>query len=455
MSNGPEEPDREVIALVKKLGPAPQRDAQAAANGKSRFLLEARVYKAAVSARHQQRRIERKENTMPRLRLPVPLIAIVLVGLVLVSLVGLSIRGGTMLMDRRAPALSSASVELFVAGQNIPQGAVITEDMLATISIPPDKVSAVEFTANKRSQLVGKIARFPLDQGTVITSAMLAQMSAPAMPAPQLPSPAQQPIHGTAIAIPPGAGYPGQMVVKNADIRLLVQDTDRALDGVTQAVANAQGYVISSRTGYQPSNEKNYKYATLTIGVPVDQFENTMRRLRSLAVQVLDENASGQDVTNQYVDLQSQLTNLEATQDRIRSFLDQATNVNDALLINQQLSQVEAQIEQIKGQMNYLSGRSAFSTITVNLEPQLPKVVATPRPTATPTPLAALGPWDAGKTTQQATYTLVAAYRLIASVLIWFFVVIVPIVGPPVLLVWLVMWLVRRRSRPEAKRQEA
>ncbi len=260
---------------------------------------------------------------------------------------------------------------------------------------------------------------------------------------------------GAPIPMPPGGGYQNQMVVKNADIRLLVEDTDRALDGVTQTVVDAQGYMISSRTWYQPYSGRNYKYATLTIGVPVDQFENAMRRLRSLAVQVLDENASGEDVTNQYVDLQSQLTNLEATRDRIRSFLDQATNVNDALLINQQLSQVESQIEQIKGQMNYLSNRSAFSTITINLEPQLPKILATPTPVVTPTPLAGLAPWDAGKTTQQATNTLVRAYRGIASFLIWFFVVIVPVFGPPVLLVWLVTWLLRRRSRAEAKRQGA
>ncbi len=264
-----------------------------------------------------------------------------------------------------------------------------------------------------------------------------------------------QPTGGAPIPVPPGGGYQGQQIVKNSDIRLLVQDTDRALDGLTQVVADVQGYMISSRTWYQPYGGKNYKYATLTIGVPVAQFENALRRLRKLALQVLDENASGQDVTSQYVDLQSRLKNLEATRDRMRSFLDQATTVNDALVVNSQLSEVEAGIEQVQGQINYLSGRAAFSTITVNLEPQLPKIAPTPRPTATPTPVAALGPWDVDKTTRQATYTLVAAYRLIASVLIWFFVVIVPIVGPPVLLVWLVMWLMRRRSRPQGKQQEA
>jgi len=49
---------------------------------------------------------------------------------------------------------------------------------------------------------------------------------------------------------------------------------------------------------------------------------------------------SGQDVTDEYVDLQSRLGNLEATRDRIRTFLDQAQTVDEALRVNEQLAAV-------------------------------------------------------------------------------------------------------------------
>lgn len=241
------------------------------------------------------------------------------------------------------------------------------------------------------------------------------------------------------------------MIVKNGDIKLLVRDSDRALDGVTQIVSDVQGYIVSSRVWYQDYFGTNYKYATLTMGVPQDQFENALRRLRGLALRVLDENAIGEDVTDQYVDLQSQLTNLEATRDRIKDFLDQAKTVDEALRINQQLSDVEAQIEQIKGKMNYLSNRSAISTITIDIEPDLPPVVTTPTPTPTPVPVQPLGAWDPGKTTQLATNALVSAYRVIIDLLIWIFVVLIPIVAPPVLFVWLIAWLIRRKSKLSVK----
>ena len=243
------------------------------------------------------------------------------------------------------------------------------------------------------------------------------------------------------------ASFGDHMIVKNGDIKLRVKDTDQALDGVTQIVGDARGYIVSSRVWYQDYFGTNYKYATLTVGVPVDQFEIALRRLRGLAVRVLDENDTGEDVTDQYVDLQSQLTNLEATRDRIKSFLDQAQNVDEALRINQQLSDVEGQIEQIKGKMNYLSSRSAFSTITINLEPDLPPVVATPTPTATPSPIQPLGPWDPGRTTQKATNALIATYRVLVDFLIWVFVVFVPIFGPPILVIWFVLWLIRKRYK--------
>ncbi|MEK6751068.1 MAG: DUF4349 domain-containing protein [Chloroflexota bacterium] len=231
------------------------------------------------------------------------------------------------------------------------------------------------------------------------------------------------------------------MIIKSGEIKLLVEDSDTAIDRATQVVGDAGGYIISSRVWYQPYIDgENYKYATITIGVPVQQFERTLSRLRGLAVQVLDETASGEDVTDQFVDLQSQLTNLEATRERIKSFLDQATSVDEALRINQELSNIEAQIEQIKGQMNYLQDRSAFSTITINFEPVLPEILPTP----TPQPE---DPWKPGKTFEKARQSLIHSYQGIWEFLTWVFVAVIPVIAPPIFLAWLLWKLFTRRPK--------
>lgn len=232
----------------------------------------------------------------------------------------------------------------------------------------------------------------------------------------------------------------GRMIIKNADMRLMVEDTDVALDRTTQLVGDLGGYIVSSRTWSQAYYEYNLKYATLTIGLPVGQFERALTRLRALSVEVVDETASGEDVTDQFVDLEAQVINLEATRDRIKSFLEDAKTVDEALRINQQLSEIERQIEQLKGQINYLQDRSAYSTITVNLEPKLPELLTTPTPTPTPVP------WKPGETFDAAKKTVTVAYQGIVEFLIWFAVVLIPIFLPPVLIVWGLLRLLRRRA---------
>lgn len=235
-----------------------------------------------------------------------------------------------------------------------------------------------------------------------------------------------------------------RMIVKNADVRLMVKDTDVAIDRATQIIGDAGGYIVSSRVWYQDYYGNSLKYAAVTIGVPVDEFENVLSRLRGLAARVVDETAAGDDVTEQYVDLQSQLVNLEATRARIQEFLKDAKTIDEALRINQELANIESQIEQIKGRMNYLNDRSSYSTITVNFEPELPSL--TPTPTATPYPTATPIPWNPGETFGEAKSTVTVLYQGIANFLIWLGVVILPIILPPALILWGIWKFLNRKT---------
>ena len=235
-----------------------------------------------------------------------------------------------------------------------------------------------------------------------------------------------------------------RMIIKNADIRLMVKDTDVAIDRATQVIADAGGYIVSSRVWYQDYYGNNLKYATVTIGIPVEEFERAMVKLRDLAVRVVDEVASGDDVTEQYVDLQSELTNLEATRARIQEFLQDAKTIDEALRINQELANIEAQIEQIKGRMNYLDDRSAYSTITINFEPELPVLTPTPTPTVHPT--ATPVPWNPGETFGEAKGTVTVLYQGIANFLIWVAVVIIPLTLPLALILWAISKLINRKT---------
>jgi len=227
---------------------------------------------------------------------------------------------------------------------------------------------------------------------------------------------------------------PNRRIIKNGELRLAVEETDVAVSRITQIAADVGGYILSSRAWTQddPTRAEPLRYASITLSVPADRFEETLNRLRGLAVRVQDETASGEDVTDQYVDLQSQLKNYQATRDRIRGFLDQAQTVEEALKVNEQLAAVEAEIERIQGQINYLAGRSAFSTIAVNVEPDLLPLAAAPEPT----PVV----WSARATFAEASAALQIVAQRFADLLIWFGVVILPFI----LLMLLVAWPIWR-----------
>jgi len=235
-----------------------------------------------------------------------------------------------------------------------------------------------------------------------------------------------------------------RMIIKNAELELLVKDTDTTINRTLGIVTDYQAYIISNRTWA----EGEAKYATITMGVPVENFEAMLLRLKGLAITVTNETASGQDVTDQYVDSESRLRNLEATAARIRQFLEQTKNVKEALDINQQLTEVEGQIEQVKGQMNALRDRSAYSTITLQLKPELLLPTPTPTMTLTPTPTPTV--WSPNQTFTQATEVSSTIGRTLfqtgIDLLIWLVVVILPFSLPFLLGAWLI-WRLTRRMR--------
>jgi len=266
-----------------------------------------------------------------------------------------------------------------------------------------------------------------------------AEALAPAPAVAATPAPAQP---------PPGSGGvgglivsdSGRMVIKDAIMELQVQNTDRAVDDVTNLASTQGGYIISSRTWF----DNDQKYANIKMGVPSANFERTLTFLRALGIKVLNETASGQDVSSEYNDLQSQLTNLEATEARVRAFLDEAKTVEESLKINATLTDLEGQINQIKGQMKFYEGRSAYSTIDVTLDPLTPTPTVTPTPTLTPTPT----PWNPGSTIKAAASTGTRLWQGILDGLIY-----VCFVAWPILLIALivggVVWLVRRNKQKQ------
>ncbi len=156
-----------------------------------------------------------------------------------------------------------------------------------------------------------------------------------------------------------------RLIIRTANMYLVVEDVASALQQITQLAGTYKGFVVSSNSW----QEQDRMMGNIAIRVEVASFDAAMGALRGLAVEVRSESTSGQDVTEEYVDLDARLHNLEVTRVQLEKLLEKTSEkVTDILEVQRELSSVTGEIEQTKGRMQYLEKSSSMSLIQVNLE---------------------------------------------------------------------------------------
>jgi hypothetical protein len=155
-------------------------------------------------------------------------------------------------------------------------------------------------------------------------------------------------------------------LVKTAEIALIVKSLDDTLPEVSQIIQQQQGDLLKLEDD-KSQNGNRRKTASLQIRVPQDKLETTLDSLAKLGT-VQRRNISAEDVTNQLVDFQARLRNLRKTESTLLQIMNRSGSVGDVLKVAQELSNIRQSIEQIDAQLQSLTNRVAYSTITLQLE---------------------------------------------------------------------------------------
>jgi hypothetical protein len=218
-----------------------------------------------------------------------------------------------------------------------------------------------------------------------------------------------------------------RLIVQTASLVLLVDEVPEAATQARHLADSLGGFVVTAT-----QREENSKpAATVTIRVPADRFDEAIDKLKGLAAQVNNEQVSSKDVTEEFVDTDARLRNLRATESRYLELLQQARTVDDILKIEQQLTNVRAQIEQLQGRLQYLQRSAQMSVITAELRPFAGAQ-------------AAPASWSLLPVLRSAWAALVSTLQLGLAAIIWL-LVFVPIWAP---VGYAALRWRRRRSRP-------
>ncbi len=269
-----------------------------------------------------------------------------------------------------------------------------------------------------------------------MSSAAAASSAAPA------PGAGSDPVAGKDVVVAPAS----RSVILTATVALRVdvpttgKGADADSDAQVRSVANAAANVraLTGSQGYVQASSGGGTAVTVVLRVAPGDYDGVFTQLADLGA-ITSRQEQADDVTGQLVDLTSRMKTMQASVDRIRVLLAQATKIPDIISIESELTQREADLESLESQQKALSGQAALSTITVQITSRLtgvpvPPPPAPPAPAKTGFAAGLTGGWHALKAFVKVVLQIAGA--------------VLPFLPMVAIVVLAVLWYRRRLHRP-------
>jgi hypothetical protein len=230
-----------------------------------------------------------------------------------------------------------------------------------------------------------------------------------------------------------------RLVIQNADLTIIVTEPDSEMAAISKLAVELGGFVVSSNQ-YQNvrSNGIRVPEGSITIRIPAEKLDLALNQIKADAVEVRNENRSGQDVTQQYIDLNSQLHSLQVAASQLEEIMKEAEKTDDVLDVFTQLQYYNQQIDVIKGQIQYYEQASALSAVSITLIAE-----------ATIQPIE-IGGWKPVGVARDAIQNLIEFWQGFVDFMINFFLLVLPIlitVLIPLFLIYLVVRAIRNKRK--------
>lgn len=231
----------------------------------------------------------------------------------------------------------------------------------------------------------------------------------------------------------PAEAQPQRIILKNASLTITVENPGEKTDDIVLMAESMGGWVVTSSTSTLNNRVgEEVTSGSVTIRVPAERLNEALERIKSGTLSIDNETITGQDVTQEYVDISSRLDNFKAAEQQLQSIMDSADTVEDVLAVQQELTSVRGEIESLQGRINFFDEAAAFSSIRVEVRPEPPGPIEAQR----------VG-WNPGTTAQNALGALVSLLQFLADT-----VIVLVIIGlPSLIIIAILLWLFRRVNR--------
>ena len=160
-----------------------------------------------------------------------------------------------------------------------------------------------------------------------------------------------------------------RMIVRSGSMSVEVDKYDETEARIKEIAKKYSGYVTNSNATL---NANGKKQGTITLRVPAEKFDGVLNDIRQTG-KVMNENISGKDVTEEYMDSEARLKTQRQLEERLLKLLSEKTaKLTDIVDVEQKLSGVRENIERTEGRMKYLKDQASYSTLAISVyEPSL------------------------------------------------------------------------------------
>ncbi len=231
---------------------------------------------------------------------------------------------------------------------------------------------------------------------------------------------------------PPPPAVQARKLIRTVELELAVKDTGAASRKV-QEIVTAHGGFVEAMNAQRVESLMHYE---MTLRLPAERLDEALAAIKGLAVRIDREQLATEDATSKYVDLQSRLRTLTATETELRELLaesrERGRKVEDVMAVYRELTEIRGQIEQIQGQLQSIDRLAALSTLRLRL-----------RPDVAAAPIVRGDEWRPWETVRGSARALLKLLQFLVNALIVAVIVILPVALP----IWLLLRLLRRRKR--------
>ena len=157
-------------------------------------------------------------------------------------------------------------------------------------------------------------------------------------------------------------------IIRNAELSLEAENPEDSQRKITAIAELKGGFVVESQQSVSDVTANSRDIVTMTVRIPAARFSETLSDIRNVSSRVVAETIKGQDVTEEFIDIEAQLRAKKALEQQFMEIMKRASSVDDALSVQRQLADVRGEIERVEGRKRFLENQSSLSTIRIRLQ---------------------------------------------------------------------------------------